>query len=99
MKIGVGEKDKSPRKTIVSKKRKIESSPAEKRSLKRKIMQTSESEIDDEVDVQDIVPSFRRNISVKRVSINVSSSPLDNVYFTLNQVFKDGNMLAKGEFP
>lgn len=54
-------KKKTLQRTPVSKKRKVEEKPIENNSLKRKLVQSSDSETDAEANVQDIVSTIRRN--------------------------------------
>lgn len=61
-------KKKTPQWTHVSKNRKVKEKVIEKKSLKRKLIQSSDSEINVEEDVQEIVA-------------NVVATPLDNVSF------------------
>lgn len=63
------------------KKRKVEEIIVEKKFIKRKRLQSSESEIDSEVDVLDIVASSRRKIGGKIIVVNIQAAPLDNVSF------------------
>lgn len=53
----------------------------EKKSLKRKLVQTSDSETDDELDVLDILTFSRRKIGGKIIHVNISAALLDNVSF------------------
>lgn len=77
----MNEKNKSPTQKIVSKKRNVECTPANMWSLKRTLVQKSESEIDHEDDILDIMTTPRRKIGGKIVHINVYDAPLDNVLF------------------
>lgn len=61
----------------------------EKKYLKRKLVRTSDSEIDVEVDVLDITLSSRRKIGGKRVIVNIPSIPLDNVSFHSEESVKN----------
>lgn len=72
---------KTPQEKHVNKKRKVEEKTAEKKSLKRKLVQTSEYEKNDEEYVLEIVPIVRRKIKGKRILVSVSSTPMDNVSF------------------
>ncbi|MCH97394.1 envelope-like protein, partial [Trifolium medium] len=57
--------------------------PAEKKkkTLKMKEVPTSDSDCDVEPDVPDIVPSTRKKIAGKKVPLNVSAAPMNNVSF------------------
>ncbi|XP_050878663.1 uncharacterized protein LOC127082469 [Lathyrus oleraceus] len=81
MKDNVTKKDKTPKGKSVIKRRKVESKVIEKKSLKIKLVQSSDSETNDEEDVQDIVSIIRRKVSGKRIVVNVPAAPMDNVSF------------------
>lgn len=79
---------KSPMKeTKISNKRyraktsKVESNPGEKKTLMRKLVASSDSEYDAEVDVLDIVPLSRKKVGERKIPINVHVAPLDNMSF------------------
>lgn len=65
----------------MSKKRKVEEKNDEKKSLKRKFVQTSYSKTYIEEDFLDIVHTIRRNVGGKRIIVNTSSTLMDNVSF------------------
>lgn len=58
----------------VSKRRRIKEKNEEKKSLKRKRVQSSDSK-NVEDDVQDIVPTIRRKVDGKRVLVNIPVAP------------------------
>ena len=62
-------------------KKKVEEKVAQKKSLKRKLVQTNDSKTDGEVHILDIVTSYRRKIIGKRIHVNITAAPLDNVSF------------------
>lgn len=63
------------------KKSKVEEKITKKKFLKRKPVQTSDSETYDEPNVMDIVTSSRRRIGGKRILFNIPTPPLVNVSF------------------
>lgn len=67
-------KQKTPMTSPVSKRRRIEEKNEEKKSLKRKRVQSSDSK-NVEDDVQDIVPTIRRKVDGKRVLMNILVAP------------------------
>lgn len=74
-------KKKTPQEKHVNKKIKAKEKTAENKSLKRKHVQSNDSEIDVEEDVWDIVPTIRIKIGGKIITLNVPTAPLDNVSF------------------
>lgn len=63
------------------KRSKIESNLDDKNTLKRKMVASSNSEYDAEVDVPDIVSSSKKKIGGRKIHFNVPATPLDNVSF------------------
>ncbi|XP_050875314.1 uncharacterized protein LOC127078947 [Lathyrus oleraceus] len=86
---------KIPQEKPGNKRRKVEVKVVEKKYLKRKLVQTSDSEIDVEVDVLDITLSSRRKIGGKRVIVNIPSIPLDNVSFYSEESVQNWKYVCK----
>lgn len=53
----------------------------ERRSRKMKLIMTSDSELDAQVDIKDIMISSRKKFREKKIPGNVVAGPLDNVSF------------------
>ncbi|XP_050890840.1 uncharacterized protein LOC127096297 [Lathyrus oleraceus] len=73
---------------------------SKKKSLKRKEVPFESSESDHNVEhiVQDIISTSRKQASGKKIPANIPGVPLDNVFFTLLKMFKNGNMFIKEGF-
>lgn len=65
----------------MSKKRQVEEKTVEKKSLKRKLVQSSDFETDVEEDLREIVSTIRIQVGGKRIHVNIHVKPLDNVSF------------------
>lgn len=74
-------KHKCPIKRPLKKKKRVEENVVKKKSLKRKLVQTNDSETNGVPYVMDIVTSSRRNIRGKRIPVNIPAALLDNVSF------------------
>ena len=67
-----------------------------KRSLKRKEVSVSDSNYDDEQDVLDIMPPAKKiTPGGKKVPIDVHETPIDNMFFILCLVLRNGSMFVK----
>ncbi|XP_050909854.1 uncharacterized protein LOC127123693 [Lathyrus oleraceus] len=80
-------KKKIPHKKPVSKKRKVVDKTIEKKFLKRRIVQSSNSETDGETGVLEIATSSRRKVGGKIILVNIPVELLDNV-----SVHSEGNV-------
>lgn len=87
-------KEKTPQEKSVRKKRKVEEKTVEKKSLKRKLVQTSDSETNDE-DFLDIMHIVRRKVDGKRILMNVPILPQIMFNFILKQVLRSVSMFYK----
>ncbi|XP_058776078.1 uncharacterized protein LOC131650382 [Vicia villosa] len=67
--------------TPVNKKRKVQEKITEKKSLKRKLAQSSDSETYAKEDVHDIASTIRRKVGGKRILMSVVVAPVDNRLF------------------
>lgn len=63
------------------KRSKVESNLVEKKSLKRKLVASSDYEYDVEADVLDIMPSSRNKFGGRKIHVNVPAARLDNISF------------------
>lgn len=72
-------KKKTIQENPLNKKTKVEEKNDKKKPLNRKLFQSSDSEIEAEEDVQNVMSIIRRKVSEKRVFVNVPDAPLDNV--------------------
>lgn len=81
MKDIVTKKEKTPKGKSVIKRRKVESKPVEKKSLKGNLVWSSDSEKNVEEDVLDIMSNISRNVGGKIILVNVLDASMDNVSF------------------
>lgn len=63
------------------KRSKVESNPAKKKTFKTKMVASSDSKYDAEVDVLDIASSTRKNVDGRKILANVPDAPFDNMSF------------------
>lgn len=72
---------KIPQRSPSSKRIKVEEKSVEKRSLKRKMVKSSDSESNAEENVHNIVSTIRKKVGGKRIPLNVVDAPLGNASF------------------
>ncbi|XP_050895217.1 uncharacterized protein LOC127101818 [Lathyrus oleraceus] len=78
-----------------NKKKKTKASASKRKSLKRDLVVSSDSKSNVEADVLNIVPSLRKKIGGKKVLVNISTTPLDNMLFHHEESVKKWRFLCQ----